>query len=91
MALSDTDPEAQRIQDELIRAMPAWRKLEIMDDLYLTARHLALEGLRELYPEATEVELKRLLADLLLGPELAEKAYGPKPTMSPTSEDQLSD
>ena len=85
IAISDTDPEAQRIQDELIRTMPAWRTLELMDDLYQMARHLALEGLRELYPMATEAELKRLSADLQLGPELAQKVYGPTPDVSKKS------
>ncbi len=87
MAINDTDPEAQRIQDELIRAMPTWRRLEIMASLNETSRQLALEGLRELYPEATGVELKRLLADLQLGQELAEEVYGQRPVFTLTDQD----
>jgi hypothetical protein len=75
--LTDTHPEAEKVLIELLREVPTWRKLEMMAQLNATARHLAFEGLREQYPEATEAELKRRLADLLLGPELAEKAYGP--------------
>ena len=44
-----------------------------------TARWLALQGLRARHPTATEAQLQRYLADLLLGPELAARAYGPRP------------
>jgi hypothetical protein len=42
-------------------------------------RALALNGLRQRHPEAGEAELRRRLAGLLYGEELAEKAYGPLP------------
>ncbi len=44
-----------------------------------TARTLALVGLRERHPNDPESLLRRRLADLWLGPELAQKAYGPLP------------
>ena len=47
------------------------------------ARLLALQGLRARHPEATEAQLRRYLADLLLGPELAARAYGPLPPEAP--------
>jgi hypothetical protein len=62
---------------ELMRKAPPWRKLELVAQLNETVRLLALSGLRQQYPDATPEELQRLLADLLLGPELAERAYGP--------------
>ncbi|MEZ4518911.1 MAG: hypothetical protein R3C44_19530 [Chloroflexota bacterium] len=37
---------------------------------------MALAGLRHRHPEATQEELRRLLADLLLGPELAAESTG---------------
>jgi len=37
---------------------------------------LALTGLRSQYPHASEAELRRKLADVLLGEELARKVYG---------------
>jgi len=43
----------------------------------LTVRTLALSGLRQRYPQASPAELNRHLADILLGPQLAQKAYGP--------------
>jgi hypothetical protein len=45
----------------------------------MTSRRLALAGLRERFPNASESELRRRLATLLLGPELAAKVYGPEP------------
>lgn len=75
----DTSPEAERVQIELLRRAPAWRKLELLGRLNAMARTLALSGLRRRHPEATPAELRRRLADLLLGPELAARAYGPLP------------
>jgi hypothetical protein len=80
VTLTDTHPEAERILIRLLREVPVWRKLQMMGDLNRTANQLALEGLRDKYPQATDSELKRHLADLLLGPELAQKAYGSHPS-----------
>lgn len=80
MTLSpDTSPEAERVLLELLRQMPPWRKLEMVAQLNQTVRMLAMEGLRQRYPDAPPQELKRRLADLLLGPELAARAYGAPP------------
>jgi hypothetical protein len=76
---SNTSPEVERLQIEILRNMPAWRKFELLNDLILTARELALAGLRNRFPDATPEELRRRLATLLLGPELATKVYGPEP------------
>jgi hypothetical protein len=73
----DTRPEAERVQIELLRQAPAWRKLEMVGQLNQTVRTLALSGLRQRHPEATPQELRRRLADLLLGPNLAAQVYGP--------------
>ncbi len=73
----DTGPNAERVLIELLRQAPPSRKLQMVAELNETVRLLALEGLRQRYPKADESELKRRLADLLLGPELAARAYGP--------------
>ncbi len=73
----DTSPEAEAILFKFWREAPAWRKLELMEDLNRTARMLALAGLRDRHPDASPQELCRRLADILLGEELAEKVYGP--------------
>ena len=74
--ISDTHPEIKRIQIELMRQAPPWRKAEMVGQLYMTMKQLAMLGLRERFPEAGEAELRRRLADLLLGPELARRVYG---------------
>jgi hypothetical protein len=73
----DTSPETERVLFTLLREMPPWRKVELVAQLNQTVRELALTGLRERYPAASPAELQRRLADLVLGTELAERAYGP--------------
>lgn len=75
--LSDTPPAIERIQIELIRQSPSWKRAHQFGQMYLTVKQLALAGLRVRYPNSDESELKRRLADLFLGAELAEKVYGP--------------
>lgn len=76
---SDTDPEAERIQMEIYRRMPPWRKIELVVEANETTRQLALAGLRARQPEASPEEIQRRLFDLLLGEELAMEVYGPLP------------
>jgi len=73
----DTPPETERVLFALLREMPPWRKVELVAQLNQTVRELALAGLRERYPTASPPELRRRLANIVLGTELAEKAYGP--------------
>jgi hypothetical protein len=73
---SDTDPKMEDLQIRLLRETPIWRKLEMLAQLNRSARLLALSGLRQRYPLAREIELRRRLASLLLGEELARKVYG---------------
>jgi hypothetical protein len=76
----DTSPEAEAFLFKLWRETPAWRKLELMEGLNRTARQLALAGLRRRHPDASPEALRRRLADILLGPELAAQVYGPLKT-----------
>lgn len=76
-AISDTHPKIEHIQLELMRQAPVWKKLNMVGQMYQTTKLLSLSGLRHRYPEASDAQLRRRLADLLLGPELAAKAYGP--------------
>ncbi len=73
----DTSPEIERIQIELMRNAPAWRKVELACQMFDSMKLLARAGLRQRYPQADAAELERRLADLLLGPALAERVYGP--------------
>ena len=75
----DTRPEIEGLQIEKMRQAPAWRKLEMVGQLNDTVRTLALSGLRQRNPLASGETLRRMLADLLLGEELAARVYGPVP------------
>ena len=73
---SDTDPGVEALQIELWRQASPTRKMHMLAQLNASVRILALAGLRSRYPNATETELRRKLADLILGEELARKVYG---------------
>jgi hypothetical protein len=73
---SDTHPNMEALQIRLLRETPSWKKMKMMVDLNESAQKLALAGLRTRHPEANEKELRRRLADLLLGEDMAFKVYG---------------
>ena len=75
----DTHPDAERIQLELLRQAPSWRKLQLVGEMTETCQTLALSGLRERYPSETPDQLRRRLATLLLGREAAASVYGEAP------------
>ncbi|MSU57968.1 MAG: hypothetical protein EXS35_07270 [Pedosphaera sp.] len=75
----DTHPEAERVLLELLRDASPARKLGMVLSANRTGRLLAFAGLRERHPNESAARLKRRLADLWLGPELAARAYGPLP------------
>ena len=73
----DTHPDAERVLIELLRRATPARKMAMVLGANRTARRLALTGLRERHPSDSPARLRRRLAELWLGPELAAKAYGP--------------
>jgi len=72
----DTGDAAQRAQIEILKALPAWRKLELLADCCETNRSLMLAGLRSRFPDASQAELQRMLMDLLVGEETAAQIWG---------------
>lgn len=73
---SDTHPKMEALQIKLLRQASPTRKMNMLAQLNASARLLALTGLRSQYPQASDAELRRRLADLLLGEKLAQKVYG---------------
>jgi hypothetical protein len=73
---SDTSPEAERVLAQIYGRMPAWRKLQLVDDANRTAALLAMAGLRQRHPGESLERLRRRLLGLTLGEELATKVYG---------------
>jgi hypothetical protein len=72
----DTESLAQRAQIEILRSLPAWRKLELLADCCETNRALLMAGLRSRFPNASESELHRMLMNLMWGEEEAARAWG---------------
>ena len=73
----DTAAWAEEIQFEFFRDAPAWRKLQMSAQLTSDMLNLAEVGLRDRHPEASTQEIRRRLADMVLGEELALAVYGP--------------
>jgi hypothetical protein len=74
---TDTHPDIERLLVEQLRQMPTRRKIALMAAMTESVRVLALAGLRQRYASDTPAQRRRRLADLLLGSELATRAYGP--------------
>ncbi|MCI0487058.1 MAG: hypothetical protein L0229_10715 [Blastocatellia bacterium] len=72
----DTDEEAERVLIELARTTPPWKKVEQVAATTKACRQFAMAGLRGRYPQATEEELRKRLAALVLDRETVIKAYG---------------
>ncbi len=72
---SDTHPAMEALQIRLWRQASPTQKMNMLAQLNASARLLALTGLRSQYPQATEAELRRKLAQLLLGEAVAHKVY----------------
>ncbi len=74
---ADTTPEVETRMIEGLRAMTPQQRLSQLPRFIAAQRRLRLAGLRQRYPDDPPELLRRRLADLLLGPDLAAKAYGP--------------
>ena len=66
----------EAFQIQLIQQMPAWKKLAIVDGLNETIKTLKISGIKHRYPDATPEQVHRLLAENMLGVELAQQVYG---------------
>lgn len=74
---SDTRPEAEQILIELLKKTPPWRKIEMVGQMNMAVKTMMISGLKVRFPHDPPELIQRRLADLLLGPELAAKVYGP--------------
>ena len=72
----DTSLAAESILIEHYRGLEVHERIAIAMDLTRMADEIALEGIRERHPDATEREQKLRLAALKYGRELMLKAFG---------------
>ena len=78
----DTHPKMEALQIQLWRQATPLRKMEMLAQLNASARTLALMGLRSRYPQASEAELRRRLAALLLVKNWRAKYKEPSPMLN---------
>ena len=71
----DTSPEIEREQIERWRQMAPIEKAALVSGLTRAVYEVALAGIRARNPEASPHEQALRLAVLMLGPDLARKAY----------------
>ncbi len=72
-SLSDTDPEAERVHLELLRAASPRQRLRLAFSLSRTVMSLARAGLARAFPEASPEEIGLHFVALNYGPELADR------------------
>jgi len=73
---SDTSSIADEVQCAILRSMTPQQKAEIFTGLTLAVQELAMAGLREQFPDATEDELRLRLAARRLGNDLVRRIWG---------------
>ena len=69
---SDTHPDVEAVQQELLRRMSAGEKFALVQSLTAAVVALCKQGIRERHPEYNEQEVKIHFVDMNYGHELAE-------------------
>lgn len=75
----DTSPDAQRVLVDIYRKMPTNIKIRRIFEAYQTGKILAMAGLRESHPQASEKQIWYLWAKQHLGEKLFNEVYGALP------------
>jgi hypothetical protein len=73
----DTHPEVEALLLAAWRQTTPHEKLDRVFQMRETVVSFAMAGLRVRHPSETEPQLRRRLATLLVGEDLAARAYGP--------------
>jgi len=71
LTITDTSPEAERVQLELLRRATVERRLRLALSLSSSVIALSREGLRRRMPGAREEEVGLRFVELHYGPEIA--------------------
>ena len=70
---SDTSPEVERVQIELLRKAGKTRRLQLGLELSGEALEMAQRGIRRAHPELSELEAKLLFVEVTYGKDLADR------------------
>lgn len=76
MNQKDTSKEARKVLVNIYRQMPATVKAMRIFEAYEIGKMLAMAGLREMFPDATQEQIWYLWAKRHLGEELFNEVYG---------------
>jgi hypothetical protein len=79
MSQADTSQEARQVLLDIYRRMSPAVKFERIFSAYQFGKMLAMAGLRELHPNATEKRIWYLWANCHLGEKLFNEVYGTIP------------
>lgn len=71
----DTSGEAERLQVRVWRSLSSLERARLIAGASRAARAMALAGLRDRHPDASERELVAQLALITAGPALAARVY----------------
>ncbi len=78
--ITDTSPGARAVLTGLYRKAGPERCLRMALQMSEDYRAIAASGIRFRRPDATEAEVRRELARMYLGRELADRVFGPEQT-----------
>lgn len=82
---ADSTPEIQRQHFELMRALPAWKRLNLAMELTQSCRQMILADLRHHFPQADEDEIRHRFISRVLPRDDVIRAYGFDPLADPSS------
>ena len=71
--LSDTHPDAERVQFELLRNATVAQRFRLMRSLMAMTRRLSRRAIRRAHPDDDEAQAALRLVSLLYGPDLASR------------------
>lgn len=72
----DTDVTAEAYLFGRLRELPTWRKAQMLSAATKAAYDLAVAGLRQRHPAASEAELRKRYAALVLGRDASISLFG---------------
>lgn len=71
----DTPPEIEHVLIEAWRAMPSWRKVQLIRDMARACNEISTAGIRLRHPEASAEEIRLRLAALRLDRETMLRVF----------------
>lgn len=72
----DTSPQAEAVLLDILRRMPPWRKLQLVEESCRATMTVTAAGIRARHPDASEDVVQYCLRVAMLGESLADAVYG---------------